>query len=121
MKLVDSKTGGEKSTVVAGDIVTMQHTTYHKASDSHYGLTTTFDFADVDRDSIVKLAAECLLIRWRTAFKNAEKVSDADDNQRVKVAEMLAKGRRKLTLAQKVQKLGASREELLALLAETEE
>lgn len=118
MRKVETKTGGEKATVVNGLVVKMQHTTYHKASDSHFAMTTSFDFADVSEEDIRKMAAEMLLIRWRTAFKNSEKVDEKADGETVKVAEMLKKSRSKLTLAEKVKRLGVSKEELLALLGE---
>lgn len=121
MKIVDSKTGGEKTTVVNGDVVTMQHTTFNRATDSHYAMTTSFDFAGVSRDAILKLAAETLVIRWRTAFKTADDITDFEDGETIEVAAMLAKGRQKVSRVQKAQKLGLSREELLALLAKSEE
>jgi len=121
MLQVETKTGGEKATIVKGDVVIMQHTTLHKATDTNYAMTTTFDFAGVSRDDILKCAAEMLLIRWRTAFKNSEAVDESSDNQTVKVVEMLAKGRKKLSKTEKVKKLGLSVEDLKKLLAEAEE
>ena len=120
MKIVDSKTGGEKATIVNGEVVKMVHTTYHKATDAHFELTTSFDFTGVSIEERTRLAAECLLIRWRTAFKGSEKVDASQDNVTVKVSEMLSKGRRKLSKAEKVRKLDLSKEDLLALLAEKE-
>ena len=43
------------------------------------------------------------------------------DNQVVKVSDMLSRSRTKLTLAEKVKKLGVSKEELLALLEQDDE
>ena len=121
MRKVDSKTGGTKATTVNGSVVVMQHTTYHKATDASYAMTTTFDFQDVSADDIIKAAAEMYLIRWRTAFKNAEKLDETADGQTVKVAELIAKGRKKLSPAERLARTGLSKEDILALLTETEE
>jgi len=121
MRKVDSKTGGEKATTLSGSVVTMQHTTFHKASDASYAMTTSFDFTGVPQEAIIKAAAEMLLIRWRTAFKNAEKLDETADNQTVNVLEMLSKGRKKLSSKEKLERTGLSKEEILALLAESED
>lgn len=116
MREVETKTGGAKATIVNGDVVSMRHTTLHKASGKHFELSTTFDFTGVSEGRKQKLAAEMLLIRWRSAFKNAEKVDESADNEIVMVADMLAKGRAKLTPKQRLERLGLSRDEILSLL-----
>ena len=121
LRKVDSKTGGEKATVLSGSVVTMKHTTYHKATDASYAMTTAFDFAGVPQEAIIKAAAEMLLIRWRTAFKNAEALDESADGQTVSVKDMLAKGRKKLSAAEKLDRTGLSRAEILALLSEDQE
>lgn len=122
MREVENKTAGAKSTTVdpTGDVVTMRHTTLHKASGKHYELTTVFDFTGVSEESRTRMAAEMLLIRWRSAFKNAEAVTDAEDNQRIMVAAMLSKSRKKLSSKEKLARLGLSKDEILALLEQDE-
>lgn len=121
MREVDTKTGGAKATNVNGDVVTMRHTTLHKASGKHFELTTIFDFNKVSSPERTRLAAEMLLIRWRTAFKNAETVGEESDNEIVQVSEMLSRTRQKLSPREKLDRLGMSRDEILALLDEDQD
>jgi hypothetical protein len=86
---VNGKTGGTKATIVTGDTVTCDHVTFHPPTDSHWQLRTTFDFTDVSRETMLRLASETLVIRWRNAFKNADAVDETADNQTVSVKEML--------------------------------
>lgn len=119
MKEVKGKTNGTKSTVVQGNKVTCQHVTLHKATDTHWQLTTTFDFEGVSQDTILKLASETLVIRWRTAFKGADKVDETADNQVMSVAKMLKGSKPRMSKGEKMAKLLAdmSPEEKKALLA----
>jgi hypothetical protein len=105
LKVVDPKKGGEKAVIVKDNIVVMDHVTLHKATDVHYQLRTTFDFEGVAHSDILKLASETLVIRWRTAFKGAEKVDDAADNQIVKVKDMLKGSKPRMSKQDKVAKV----------------
>lgn len=112
MKTV-GKTGGEKATIVTADFgteqpggrVVMDHVTLHKATDVSYQLRTTFDFEGVNYSDILKLASETLVIRWRTAFKGADKVDDAADNQTVSVKKMLTGSKPRMSKQDKVAKV----------------
>jgi hypothetical protein len=114
MKIV-GKTGGEKATIVTaltveagsdtGSRVVMDHVTLHKATDVSYQLRTTFDFAGVKYEDILKLASETLVIRWRTAFKGADKVDDEADHQTVSVAKMLKGNKPRMSKQAKVAKV----------------
>lgn len=122
MKEVTAKSG-EKATIVSGNVVTMDHVTLHKASDTHWQLRTTFDFENVSRETILKLASETLLIRWRTAFKNAETVDETADNQVVNVEKMLKGSKPRMSKKDKLTRTladmsQAERLEMLAHLAE---
>jgi hypothetical protein len=101
MKEVNGKTAGEKSTVVAGNLVRCVHTTLHKATDVNWQLTTTFDFEGVSQENILKLASETLVIRWRHAFKNAKEVDETADNQIVLVNKMLRGSRPRMSKAER--------------------
>lgn len=105
MKKVDKKFGGDKSTVVQGDNVVCEHVTLHKATDTYWQLHTTFDFTGVSRETILKLAAETLVIRWRTAFKNADKIDEESaDNQVVSVVKMLKGSKPRMSKADRAAK-----------------
>ena len=83
----------ERKCSVDGTLVKFQHATFNKKTNRTYILTTDFDFTGVPHKTVERLAAETLLIRWRTAFKNAEKVDDSANGTVVKVTDML-KGRK---------------------------
>lgn len=104
---------------VKGTVVSFQHSTLHKGTKVHYLLNTGFDFKDVAQETILRLAGETLLIRWRTAFKDAETVDDAADKQVVKVAEMLKGRKPRMSKAEKVENLleSMSPDEAAAMLA----
>ena len=87
---------------VQGNIVKFVHSTLNKPSGLVYVLTTSFDFANVAQRTILRWAGEALLIRWRTAFKNAKQVTEKADNEVVQVAKMLTRKPRK----DKVQAIG---------------
>lgn len=93
---------------VKGTVVTFDHLTLHKKSNVSYLLTTGFDFKDVPQETLLRLAGETLLIRWRTAFKDADAVDDNADKQVVKVAEMLAGRKPRMSKAEKVENLAAN-------------
>jgi hypothetical protein len=99
--------------------VQCKHTTLHKASGKHFALSTTFDFTGVSEQDILKAATEMLLIRWRTAFKNAEKVDDSADNQHVMVSDMLRNNRPRFSKEERVNKAvqALSSDDKKALLA----
>jgi len=103
MREVKSSADSAKSRVVKENIVTCQHVTMHKPSGKFYALTTSFDFTEVAHERLLRLAAETLLIRWRIAFKNADKVDDTADNQMVEVAD-LRTAKPRFTKAQKAVK-----------------
>ncbi len=90
---------------VEGNRVFFQHLTLHKPSGVHYLLRTGFDFTGVPEEAIKRLAGETLLIRWRTAFKNAEKIDDSADNQLESVAKMLSGRKPRMTKAERADKL----------------
>jgi hypothetical protein len=130
MKQIDPNKGGEKATIVTagllvddqdvGSRVVMDHVTLHKATDVSYQLRTTFDFEGVRYSDILKLASETLVIRWRTAFKGADKVDDAADNQVVSVLKMLKGSKPRMSKQQQVAKVLAdmSPEEKRAFIEE---
>ena len=90
---------------VKGKVVSFQHLTLHKKSNVHYLLDTAFDFTGVEEEKLLRLAGETLLIRWRTAFKDADAVDDNADKQTVKVSEMLAGRKPRMSKAEKVENL----------------
>lgn len=94
-----------RKAVVEKGVVSFEHLTLHKGSNVHYLLKTAFDFKDVAQDAILRLAGETLLIRWRTAFKDAEAVDDGADNQIVSVKEMLAGRKPRMSKSEKVENL----------------
>ena len=94
-----------RKAVVDKGVVFFEHLTLHKKSNVHYLLKTAFDFKDVPQDTILRLAGETLLIRWRTAFKDAETVDDNADNQTVKVVEWLKGKKPRMSKAEKVENL----------------
>jgi len=108
LKKVSKSESYSRQATVTGQVVKFQHLTLHKASNVHYLLNTAFDFTGVNPEAILRLAGETLLIRWRTAFKDAEAVDDAADNQVVKVAEMLKGRKPRMSKAEKVENLAAS-------------
>jgi len=118
MKEVSKKFGGDKATIVKDNVVVMDHVTLHKASDKFYQLRTTFDYTDVPRETILALASETLLIRWRTAFKSADKVDETSDNQTVLVAKMLKGAKPRMSKGEKLTRLlsDMTREEKEAIL-----
>lgn len=135
MKIVSKKTGGNKAAIVtarelsitqsgvmfdSGSRVVMDHVTLHKATDEHYQLRTTFDFTDVDYKDVLRLAAETLVIRWRGAFKNADKVDETADNQIVNVKKQLRGAKPRMSREDKLTRIFAemTKEEKAALLAQ---
>lgn len=107
---VDTKFAGEKGKSVErtqeGNIlVRCRHTTLHQATGKYFNLTTTFDWKDVTPDDILKQATETMLIRWRTAFKDADTVDGDADNQVISVKQMLKGQRPKFTKAQRVERV----------------
>ena len=52
---------------------------------------------------VLQLAAETLVIRWRTAFKNADKIDEGADNQVIEVKD-LRFGKIRFTRVQKAEK-----------------
>jgi hypothetical protein len=103
---------------VEGLKVWFQHLTLHKPSGAHYALRTGFDFANVPQEAILRLAGETLLIRWRTAFKNAEKIDDSADNQLNNVVKMLSGRKPRMTKTERAERLfeDMSAAERIALL-----
>lgn len=118
MKQVKKGEAVSRTAKVEGNRVFFQHLTLHKATGARYLLRTGFDFDGVPADAIKRLAGETLLIRWRTAFKNAEKVDDTADNQLVSVVKMLSGRKPKMTKTERAEKLfdGMSAAERIALL-----
>lgn len=104
MKKVSAK-AGERSLEVNGDVVKVVHTTLHKASNQHYVLTTSFDYTGINRETLLRIATETLLIRWRTAFKGAETVDETADNQVVNVQKMLKGSRPRMSKADRATKV----------------
>lgn len=119
LKKVSKNESYSRTAKVEGQIVRFQHNTLHKVSNVHYLLNTAFDFTGVDAATILRLAGETLLIRWRTAFKDAETVDDSADNQVVTVREMLKGRKPRMSKGEKAINLVASMtpEEQAALLA----
>ena len=111
---------------VEGDTVWFNHLTKHRPSGVHYALRTGFDFANVPRAAILRLAGETLLIRWRTAIKDAEKVDDIVDNQLNSVVKMLTARKPRMSKAEQASALAkelspdAKRALLKQLMAEIE-
>ena len=117
MRKVTKATSVERTAVVQGQVVKFQHVTLNRPSNTKYVLQTAFDFAGVQQDQILRLAGETLLIRWRTAFKEADTIDDNADGQVVKVTKMLQGRKPRMSASQKVEKLAGtlSREQLIAL------
>src|SRR6185295_7622373 len=103
MRYVKNSSDGEKARIVQGNTVLCKHTTLHKASGKYLNLMTSFDFEGVNQDRILKLAAETLLIRWRTAFKDADTIDEGADNQVIEVKSQKF-GKIRFTKAQKAAK-----------------
>lgn len=103
---------------VEGLKVWFQHLTLHKPSGVHYALKTGFNFDGVPQDAILRLAGETLLIRWRTAFKSAEKIDDSADNQLNSVVKMLTGRKPRMTKTERAERLfeDMSSAERIALL-----
>lgn len=97
-----------RQAAVDGQKVSFQHLTLHKGTNVHYLLNTGFDFTGVEPKTILRLAGETLLIRWRTAFKDAEAVDDSADHQIVKVADMLKGRKPRMSKSEKVENLAAT-------------
>lgn len=118
MKQVKKGESVSRTARVEGQKVFFQHLTLHKPTGAHYLLRTGFDFAGVPQDAILRLAGETLLIRWRTAFKNAEKIDDSADNQVQLVTKMLQGRKPRMTKQERAEKLfeDMSSAEKLALL-----
>lgn len=108
MKQVAKNESYSRKAIVEGNVAKFEHLTLHKASGGHYLLTTSFDFKDVAIEHILRLAGETLLIRWRTAFKDAETVDDTADKQVVSVKDMLANKKPRMSKAEKVENLAAN-------------
>lgn len=111
---------------VEGNVVWFNHLTKHRPSSVHYALRTGFDFANVPQSAILRLAGETLLIRWRTAIKDAEKVDDIVDNQLNSVVKMLTARKPRMSKAEQASALAkelspdAKRALLKQLMAEIE-
>lgn len=120
MREVKGKVSDSRSLTVLGNVATVVHTTLHKATEKHFELRTVFDFADVPQDRIIALATETLVIRWRTAFKNAETVDDSCEKETVKVKEMLKGKKPRMSRSAKAVSLmeTMSKEDLQKLLQE---
>ena len=103
MYVVRNSSDGPKARIVQDNKVVCKHTTLHKATGKFYNLTTTFDFTDVSMARVLQLAAETLVIRWRTAFKNADKIDEGADNQVIEVKD-LRFGKIRFTRVQKAEK-----------------
>lgn len=118
LKAIKKGESAPRSAKVEGDVVRFQHLTLHKPSGVHYALTTSFDFAGVPADVIKRLAGETLLIRWRGAFKNAEKVDDTADNTVQNVLQMLKGRKPRMSKLERIDKLATeiSKAEKIALL-----
>lgn len=119
LRKVSKSESYSRQAIVDKNTVKFQHLTLHKSSNVHYLLNTTFDFDKVDHKTLLRLAGETLLIRWRTAFKDAETVDDAADNQVVAVAAMLKGRKPRMSKADKVENLAAtmSQEEIQKAIA----
>lgn len=118
MKQVKKGESVSRTARVDGQKVFFQHVTLNRPSGVQYLLRTGFDFTGVPDEVVRRLAGETLLIRWRTAFKDAKKVDDAADNQLVSVVKMLAGRKPRLSKAERVEKLvpDLSAAEKIALL-----
>lgn len=101
-KVGKNESYSRKASVDKG-VVSFEHLTLHKKSNVHYLLNTSFDFANVPQETILRLAGETLLIRWRTAFKDADAVDDTSDKQVVKVAEWLKGKKPRMSKAERVE------------------
>lgn len=121
MKQVKKGESISRTAKVDGNKVWFTHLTLHKPTGAHYALRTGFNFEGVSEEAIKRLAGETLLIRWRTAFKNAERIDDSADNQLVSVVKMLSGRKPRMTKAERAERLfedmtGAERIALLQRL-----
>lgn len=105
MKQVKKGETISRTAKVEGQKVWFTHLTLHKPSGVHYALRTGFDFTGVPDEVVRRLAGETLLIRWRTAFKNAEKIDDSADNQLNNVVKMLSGRKPRMTKAERAERL----------------
>lgn len=105
MKVIKKGEGYPRSVKVDGRKVFFEHSTLNKPSNVHYALRTGFNFENVPDDVILRLAGETLLIRWRTAFKNAEKIDSSADNQLVGVVKMLTGRKPRMSKAERAERL----------------
>lgn len=105
MKQVKKGETISRTAKVQGNQVWFNHLTLHKPSGVHYALRTGFNFENVPEDVKLRLAGETLLIRWRTAFKNAEKIDDSADNQLNSVVKMLTGRKPRMTKAERADRL----------------
>lgn len=105
MKVIKKGEGYPRTTKVDGKKVFFEHSTLNKPSNVHYALRTGFNFENVPEDVILRLAGETLLIRWRTAFKNAEKIDSSADNQLVGVVKMLTGRKPRMSKAERAERL----------------
>src|SRR5215207_9558454 len=105
MKAIKKGEGYPRSVKVEGRKVFFEHSTLNKPSNVHYALRTGFNFENVPDDVILRLAGETLLIRWRTAFKNAEKIDSSADNQLVGVVKMLTGRKPRMSKAERAERL----------------
>lgn len=122
MKIVHEGESVTRTAKVDGNTVRFQHVTLHRPSKRKYLLNTAFDFTGVAQPAILRLAAEALLIRWRTAFKIAKTVSDVDDNKVVSVSRMLTDRKPRKDVTTRVAELAGkmTKEQLLKAMAEVQ-
>lgn len=98
---------GEKRVVgtkiVGSDTVEVKHVTMNKPSNTHYAMKWSFDFSNVSREDLMKLATRALVIDQRPKFKDEKdsKKLETWDNRTFSVAKILAKERARVSAEEK--------------------
>lgn len=94
-----------RNTGVTDDITSVHHVTKHKTGD--IVCDWKFDFADVSREQLIRLATRSLVIDARNAFKKLKVVGEAHTHT-YEVAEMIKTQKRGKSNSEKVQALLAN-------------
>jgi len=92
---------------VADDVATIHHVTDHKQH-GQLAITWRFDFHDVSRDELIKIATRALVIDARPKFKSykgdLDTIAKEWDNKTFNVKELLTTGKRKLSPGERLQR-----------------
>jgi hypothetical protein len=136
LKAILKGENGHKETKVDGDKATISHVTLNKATESHYQMEWGFDFTDVTREELIRMATAHLAINitpGRAAFKKltAAEIKEQGDSwafRTYSVREYLDKQPERVPVKDKVARLvesgkitAADLREMLATIGADEE